>query len=268
MKNLFFGSVALIALTAVGPVAAADMPVRSPVYKAPQAMVAAVYSWTGFYVGIQGGYGWGRSRHCDHGSTPECGEPDIFPDFSIRGWSAGGTVGYNHQIGNVVLGVELDGSWANIRGESGDTVDFGCGPVDNPADKCVTQIKAFGTARARFGYAFGRVLPYVTGGVAVTRLHGAIATVSNPAAQNTTTKTNGVVGGGVEFALANNWSTKGEFIHVFRLGDHDYDLVVECGTPGCFTRNRGYNVVRAGLNYKFDWGKGPVAGKGPVVTRY
>jgi outer membrane immunogenic protein len=254
MKKFLLGTTA--ALFFAAPAIAADLPVKAP----PAAVVAAVYNWTGFYVGIQGGYGWGRSRHCDAGSTPQCGEPVlIFPDFSIRGWTAGGTVGYNHQIGNLVLGVELDGSWANIRGESGDTVDFGCGPIGNPADKCVTQIRAFGTARARFGYAFGRFLPYVTGGVAVTRLHGAISTASNPAAQNTTTRTRGVVGGGAEFALANNWSAKGEFIHVFRLGDHAYDLVGECGTPGCFTRNSGYGVVRAGLNYRFG---------GPVVARY
>lgn len=233
---------------------AADMPVKAP--RIAPAVAVSVFNWTGFYLGVQAGYGWGRSKHCDHATAPfECGPPgEIFPDFKIRGWVAGGTIGYNHQVGNVVLGVEADGSWANIKGQSADTADFGCN------DFCITKIKSFGTVRGRVGYAFDRFLPYVTGGVAFTRLNSGSG--STPFIENTTTKTTAVVGGGAEYAITNNWSAKAEYIYVFRLGDNEYDLIGECsGPPGCFSRDSGYGVLRGGLNYRF-------GAPAPVVARY
>jgi outer membrane immunogenic protein len=228
---------------------AADMPVKAP----PRTAAAVIFNWTSFYVGIQGGYGWGNSKHCDAGSVPQCGPLGtfIFPDFRLSGGTAGGTVGYNHQIGNIILGLEADYSWANIKGTS--TLEF-CGGI------CVTEVTGFGTARARIGYAIDRFLPYVTGGVAWTRMRASNGGAPQfPVTASATTRANLTVGGGVEFALSANWSSKIEYLFVRNNRDFAYDVLNACGVPNCFTRDNDYSVIRAGLNYRFG---------GPVVARY
>src|ERR1035438_10220501 len=101
MKKFLLGSVALIAL--VGTAAAADLPAKAPVYKAP---LAVAYNWTGFYVGINGGGGWGTSNW-----------DGIPSSFNTSGGLVGATIGYNWQNGSpLVFGLEGDLDWANIRG--------------------------------------------------------------------------------------------------------------------------------------------------------
>ena len=238
MKRILLAGATVLALTAAQPTLAAD----APIYKGPAPYAVALFNWTGFYVGATVGYGWGDSKHCDANT---CALPGVvYPAFTMTGWTAGGTIGYNNQIGNVVLGVEADYSWANITGSSPSTLGFGC------AGRCLTQIQGFGTVRARLGYAFDRFLPYITGGVAFTQLN---ASIGNPILANgsaTTTRTNLTLGAGVEYAFTNNWSAKLEYLHVFDGGDFTYAPTL-CAAPGCFARGNSYDVVRAGLNWHF-----------------
>src|SRR5713101_6756332 len=119
MKKLLLGS--LVALTMGGSAAiAADMPLKAP-------PPVAVFSWTGCYVGIEGGGAWGRSRHDDlRVSVP--GGNNFTPWFDVSGGLAGIEYGCNQQFGgNWVFGIESDISWTNKRGSSNDT-----GPLGNP----------------------------------------------------------------------------------------------------------------------------------------
>ena len=141
MKRVFLASVALMALT--GAAAAADLPpAPAPYYKAPYA--APYYNWTGFYLGVNGGGGFGRSSWDSTGS------------FDLTGALAGGTIGYNYQYGRAVIGAEGDIDWSGMKGST----TAGC------AAGCQTSDSWLSTVRARLGYAADRFLPYVTGGAA------------------------------------------------------------------------------------------------------
>jgi len=151
MKKLVLGSTGFILLTIIsGSAMAADLSRREPVHtKAP--MPALGYNWTGIYIGINGGGGWGTSRFDFPGFGRTTG------DFSTSGGLVGGTIGVNWQTSNVVFGVEGDGDWANIRGSSA------C-PI--ATFTCATSDSWLATARARLGIAANAWLIYVTGGAA------------------------------------------------------------------------------------------------------
>jgi outer membrane immunogenic protein len=222
MKKFLLGSVALIALA--GTAAAADLPAKAPVYKAP---LAVAYNWTGFYVGINGGGGWGTSNW-----------DGIPSSFNTSGGLIGGTLGYNWQAGSPwVFGLEGDLDWANIRGSTSTPVAQ-CGPG------CGTKTDWLGTLRGRVGYAFDRVLPYVTGGLAF----GDIKATQPGFGGASSTKAGWTLGGGLEFAIAGPWTAKVEYLYV-GLGS------TSCAAGVCdqlaMNVNHNMNLVRAGLNYRF-----------------
>ena len=144
MKNkLILAGMTAALLAAPLGARAADLP--HPLYKAPAYVGPAAANWTGFYVGINGGYGFG---------TSDWDIPAVSPDPS--GYLAGATVGYNFQTGLWVWGFEADIDWADIKG---DTSCLG--------GSCETKMDWFGTARVRIGYAgWNNWLPYLTGGAA------------------------------------------------------------------------------------------------------
>ena len=259
MKRLFIGSVALMALAA-GPVVAADMPVRAPVYKATPAV--AFYNWTGPYVGGHIGYGWATARFTD--VECYCITDDSIPgyrfSFDYDGWIGGAQLGYNGQTGSWVYGVELDFSFSGMR-TSFHTPFFGATSDQSYS----SEIKWFGTGRARLGYAFDRVLPYVTGGFAFADVDNRF---NDPprVSVDSGVKWGWTAGGGVEVAIDRAWTIRGEYLYV-QLPTVAAN--VPCGSTECpFDWGNHFHVGRVALNYKFDWGKGPIAGKGPVVTRY
>ena len=281
MKPLFFGSVALLALTAAGPAVAADMPARAPVYKAAPAMVS-VYNWTGFYVGGNVGYSWGTAD-TDTTLTGFSIAGNIVHSDSLKpkGIIGGGQIGYNwHGAPNWVYGLEADwqvsGEEVNQRYSDPYFFIIGLGTAVTDFD---AKISWFGTLRGRVGYAWDRLLIYGTGGLAYgqVKLTGTLLdsgfSIGGPFSGTASfgrSKVNAgwTLGGGVEGAFANNWTWKIEYLYL-DLGSLDLSA------PGAFTGESlafharfTDHVVRGGINYKFDWGKGPVAGKGPVVTRY
>ena len=153
-------------------------------------LYAPIYNWTGAYIGINGGGGWGRSDY----SAP-------FPtgSFNTSGGLVGGTLGYNWQMGQLVFGVEGDIDWSNIRGST---------PCAGTT--CETRNDWLGTARGRLGYAFGRFLPYVTGGAAFGNVKTNIAGIGSAS----DTKAGWTLGGGLEYGLAGPWSIKAEYLYV------------------------------------------------------
>ena len=135
MKKILLTTTALIAF-GIAPAAAADLAAR-PYTKAPAAAIA-INNWSGFYLGAMGGYAQENSSGIG----------------TLSGGFAGGTAGYNWQMGNIVLGVEADAAWADIGAR-----------VGNPALSALeTRIRDMGTVRGRVGYAFDQVLIYGTGG--------------------------------------------------------------------------------------------------------
>ncbi|KAF0231443.1 MAG: outer membrane protein [Beijerinckiaceae bacterium] len=192
---------------------AADLPRKSaPV--APAYARAPIFTWTGFYVGVNAGYGFGGM------TGPGSG---IFKDPS--GFIGGGQVGYNYQINQVVVGLETDLQYSGISGKSAAVGSKG-------------SIPYFGTVRARAGVAMDRFLPYITAGYAYG---GTDLTV--PGASTKTMHHGYVIGGGVEYAFTNNITAKVEGLYM-DLG--------EKSVLGA-TRKIGFEggVVRAGVNYKF-----------------
>ena len=221
MKRVFFALVGLAALT--GTAAAADLPPRpapAPYYKAPVAI--PVYNWTGFYIGINGGGGFGRSTWDSTGS------------FDISGGLVGGTVGYNYQFGQGVVGIEGDIDWADINGTTNTFCGFGCKTSDH----------WLSTVRGRLGYAADRFMPFVTGGAAF----GDIRASTPGFAGGNNTNAGWTVGAGLEFAIAGNWTAKAEYLYV-DLGK--FNCGISCGAAVTDNVSFTTNIVRAGVNYRF-----------------
>lgn len=219
---------------------AADMPV-----KAPPVAVAAVYSWTGCYIGASGGGAWGRSRHVRTDGVPMTNR------FDVDGWIVGGTVGCNLQNGAIVFGVEGDWSWTNKKGDT-----FLVPPFATTIG-VETKEKWLATGRGRLGWAHGQWLFFATGGVAAADVS---VTEFNPVGTSSESKTRWgwTVGGGIEAALSSNWSAKAEYLYVKFDDDKRYFTVSLC----CAERRTELNnhIARVGLNYRF--------GASAIAARY
>ena len=219
-------AVALGVVAGAHGAAAADLSL-APLYKAPPAEIAPVYNWTGFYLGANGGGGWGHSFW--NANTT---------GINLSGGQAGGTLGYNRQLGNVVFGLEGDVDWSGFNGTN---TTVGC------PGGCSTSDSWLSTVRGRIGYSFDRVMPYATGGLAVGDIRASMPGFTG----GTSTNAGWTLGGGVEFALPGNWTAKAEYLRV-DLGSFN--------CTGCTPAPAGNvslqeNVFRAGVNYHFGWGK-------------
>lgn len=214
--------------------------------KAPPPSVAApAPSWTGFYVGLQFGGVFGQSQHCDN-AIGGAVLADCTARFNVNGIEGGGTAGYNWQVNNWVFGLETDISGS---GAGGTTLSvpgvFGCGTGAG----CFTNLNWFGTLRGRVGPSFGNWFPYVTGGLAYGEINAGLT--GPPVDSATRTKTGWALGGGLEYALAPHWSAKLEYLY-FTLGNDFYDVLHICGGLNCTAVHNDFNLVRLGLNYRFN----------------
>jgi outer membrane immunogenic protein len=226
MKQVLAGCLALGVLVLAPRANAADLSL-APLYKAPPSQFSPAYNWTGFYLGLNGGGGWGASHWQGIGRA------------ELSGGQVGGTAGYNWQIGQGVIGLESDVDWSHMQGS------VACPTLVGTCSASQTWLS---TVRGRAGLAFGGVLPYVTGGLAV----GNIQANAPGLPGGTNTNTGWTVGGGIEFALPGNWTAKAEYLHV-DLGD--FNCGGSCGGAPDENVSMHENVVRAGVNYHFGWGK-------------
>jgi outer membrane immunogenic protein len=217
MNRVVMGCVGLLAL-AGGSAAAADLP---PYYQ-PGPAYNPIYTWTGFYLGINGGGGWGRSQW------------DGVDTFDVSGGLIGGTIGYNWQFAGAVIGAEGDIDWSGIKG----TTTVLCAPG------CETRNKWLATARGRVGYAFDRFLPYFTGGLAL----GDINATRPGFPGGSITNAGWTVGAGLEVGLVSNVSLKAEYLYV-DLGTFNCELNCALAPGGnvSFTTS----IFRAGANVRF-----------------
>ena len=228
MKTFLLAATMLTALSASA--FAADMPSRKAPVVAP---VAAAPLWTGLYVGANAGYAFGKSSQRDTEMVADGA-------YNIKGGMIGGAVGYNWQIQSYVYGLEADASFASIAGSSSI-----CGMDPHV---CGTKSDAFGTVRARGGYAIDKSLIYATGGLAMARIKAYdVGFSGTPGQSGTADKFGWTVGAGVEQKLDAHWSVKAEYLYAkfaratyFTLAGYSPEKV-----------DLSANIVRVGVNYKF-----------------
>ena len=246
-KNFFFVTASIVALGVAAPAFGADLAARHQMYtKAPPA-VAAIYDWSGFYIGGNGGWGNSHNSWDFAGVTPE-GSHDA------NGGTVGGQIGYRWQMGQFVFGIEGQGNWADFKGSNVSIIP-GFGTTNQ------TKTDAFGLITGQIGYAFNNVLLYVDGGAAVTSnsyREFTTATGALFATGGDNTRWGGAVGAGIEVGFAPNWSVGVKYDHLFMQ-----DSTITFTTPagGIFTDRvrQDVDVVTARINYKFG---------GPIVAKY
>jgi outer membrane immunogenic protein len=213
----------------------------------------ASFSWAGIYLGVNGGYGWGTVNGgkpviYDSMSTPEV----VFMttkayNLDITGAALGGQVGYNWQVGRVVLGAEADLQWANLRGSGSSSTRVPGVGID-----LTSEINEFGTVRGRLGYAFDRILIYGTGGFAYGKLETKLALTEAGVVYPRTDKgehSGWVAGAGIEAAIARNWSVRFEYLHL-DLGAEPFSFQYPA-IRVAIDKDFSFDLVRVGLNYRF-----------------
>jgi outer membrane immunogenic protein len=227
MKRFLIGIAFFMPISALY---AADVPQAGTPYRAPLPY-SPQYNWTGFYIGPMGGYGTSTSQ-----------------GVNFKGGFAGGTMGLNAQIQNIVVGLEVDGAWSNI----GQTASTFFGLVT-----ATDRIQAMGSATGRLGVAIDSLLIYGKGGFAAAsnniKIVGPGGFVSD-----TEIHPGYTVGGGLEYGFTPNWSAKGEYMFTHYMSENYFAAIVPPGAP---SGTINVQTVKFGVNYRFGWGN-------PVVARY
>ena len=242
----FLVSAAIFAV-ALGTASAADLPVRAYT-KAPA--LAAPYDWSGFYVGANAGYASSRFNWFFTDDPTAPGPAGDEGTHRSTGAIVGGQIGYNWQMASWVFGVEAQGNWANLSGQSASL--FFPGFINR------SRVDAFGFFTGRVGYAWNNTLLYAKGGAVISHntfdYFGAA-----PGTAPTDNRWGGVVGAGVEYGFAPNWSLGVEYLHGF-FGTRRISFV-QTGPFGLPSDNISQNLdmVTARINYRFG---------GPIVARY
>jgi outer membrane immunogenic protein len=221
MKRLLVSLTAIASLTVATEAAlAADLARRpAPAPTAVKAPPLPIFDWSGFYVGLHGGYGWGDATF---GGT----------SFDANGWLVGGLAGVNYQVGQGVIGLEADINKTDISGTGACAV----GP-------CEFNNSWLGTARVRLGYAIDRFMPYITGGAAFGDVKANVPGFGSASDR----RVGWTAGVGAEYALTPNLSWKTEYLFV-DLGKFD------CGAPCGATPTSvkfDTHIVRSGVNLRF-----------------
>jgi outer membrane immunogenic protein len=282
MMRLLAGGVVLASVFSLTNVFAADMAPKT--YTKAPIMVDPGYNWTGFYVGLNGGYSWGKAN-----TTLFPGAPLLaFPaGRNADGGVFGGQIGYNWQVDpKWVLGVEADGQWTGERGRRNDVLGSIRVPTPGNDFNIVTTTSAntevslpwFATFRGRVGFlADPSLLLYGTAGLAVGEVKlasqttttsqlfgpgslgtipaGPLVTLVGAGLSDSQTRVGWTAGAGLEKKFSRNWSAKLEYLYL-DFGTKTYFS----GTPNQADVSFHDHILRAGINYEFT--------SGPVVARY
>lgn len=273
MKKLLLSGVALIGISAATSVFAADLPRRY----VPPPVVEPAFSWTGFYVGLNAGYGWNNMD--DPTWRPYSGYNYGYNyghhGLSINndgGFVGGAQIGYNYEMGQgafgrFVVGLEADIQYADIGGQASWNNSWDAYYWNNASAynyygaKAGSDLTWFGTVRARAGVAFDRALIYVTGGLAYgggdnDKFCNQLVAAGGWGKCNDSTGIGWAVGGGLEYAFTNNWTAKieGLYVNIDRSSSNVYVYNVVNPANDYYYKTKSNNefaVFRVGLNYKF-----------------
>jgi len=264
-RRFLLASVGAIALTGSAALAA-DLPSRAPppVYLPPP----PIFTWTGIYIGGQVGYGWGNDNARLSG-TDFVGDFDT-ADLSSRpqGVIGGGHVGYNYQINQWVLGLEgsVDGTSLS-RNRVSTLFDNTALITDIVGSSVRSDIQ--GSIRGKLGIAWDRALLYATGGVAFGGFktsysdpNGFLTATPGATSNFSQTRVGWTVGGGIEYAITNNWWVRAEYRYT-NFGT--FTDAPFAGTAAALTAQHHWtqNQVQAGFSYKFD-----LFNPYPIVAKY
>ena len=248
MKRILFTTVSLGVLGLMSPVLAADL---SPYTKAPAA-ATPLYDWSGFYVGVFGGGGFGNHNY--NNANGPAGFANFTVNYDSTGGIVGGEGGYNAQSGNYLIGVEADGFWSGLKGNDASQVAAGAFAITSVDE---TSLRWGGTLRARGGIAVDRLLLFFTGGWAYGDILHTSTAPGFPVDQFTNHQSGLTAGGGIAYALTNNVIGKFEYRY-YNFGRYDRSAPTNGQLP--YTVDNTYSVVTLGLDYKF--------GAGPVIAKY
>jgi outer membrane immunogenic protein len=245
----------------------ADLPAKAPVYSAPAA-APAPWSWTGFYVGGNAGYAWGRADTAttvpDSFAFPFTADNLIYsaaasPTIDSKGFTSGGQIGFNYQVSNFVFGLETDYNAFRLRGST-DTVGLPVASLTTLASHTELNTDWLFTLRPRAGITIGQWLFYGTGGLATTNIKysqtnvfaGCPPFACTESVAVSKTKTGWTAGGGVEAALFDNWSVKAEYLYVnFGSIGTTTGFDSTFATPITHDAKLQASIARLGLNYRF-----------------
>jgi outer membrane immunogenic protein len=234
MKTIIATTCAMGMLT--GMAFASDLPMRPvPVVKPP------AFSWAGFYIGVNAGLGWANSGAINI-TDPRVGQVNM-NTVGKTGFVGGGQIGYNWQHERWVFGLETDIQYSDLKsGVSWAAYEWFGYQSSNS--------QYLGTVRGRVGYAFDRTLIYLTGGLAYGGLNGNWW-------HGSTSNQGWTLGGGIEYAFTDNWTGRIEGLYVdLNSGNHSASHTRN-GVLGTYTvsgnSGSGGGIVRAAVNYKFDW---------------
>ena len=267
MRKTLLASVSAVVLSS-SVVMAADMPTKA------RSMPAPPPAWTGFYVGLNAGYAWGNSDPTLTGAPSASPfffgpAPSAPPGLAPRGFIGGAQAGYNWQSGQVVFGAEVDFSGLDAKADASVSPFFA---GKNPNFTWSSRYDWLFTARLRGGFLVApNWLLYATGGLAVTHVKdsvactstigvsacGASVTGSSVTWSESKTLAGGTIGGGIETMFAPNWTARVEYLHA-RFKDTSPPVTSFSGftlvapSQPLFSFNHNLNVVRFGINYKFN----------------
>jgi len=275
MKRILLASVAALGLA--GTASAADLAVKAPVVYAP------VFTWTGCYLGINGGWIGGNDDYTTQpwgnwliDATP-AERAEVTNSYSTdeTAGTAGGQFGCQVQFGSIVLGGEWDWNWSGLSEDN--TFAFATTPHWFDRNEWThKELSYFTTLRGRLGFAWDRVLIYATGGVAMAAFD-ASSRITFPDAVDVQydyfaayheRRIGWTVGGGLEWAFANNWTAKAEFLYL-DFGSFDFQGIESTSPAGFANQTRTWKtdidakeyVARVGINYLFHTGGAPVVAK-------
>ena len=256
----------------------ADIPNKMPT----KAFTDTSYNWTGFYLGVQGGYGWDKGSTSHSPSDPSfvdyftppffVGEIPATSSITSKGFLGGIEGGYNHQYGQAVFGLEADFSYSGIRGSTTNvSPQFAFTSSLTTADD--KKLEWFGTLRGRLGYLPAPwILAFVTGGLAYGKTAASTTTTAffaNPggnldcssnfptctAGSTSSVRAGWTLGAGFESFIARNWTVKAEYLY-YDLGHASYTNVESPANNGipAMQSDVQFNgsIARVGLNYQFN----------------
>jgi outer membrane immunogenic protein len=261
MKKIFLGVAALFVTT--GMAAAADMPLKAPMKAPPPVMLP----WEGVYIGAEGGYGWSRQAWTQ--SFTSCAAGPLPPGClvaldrtgsanEVKGGLAGGLIGFNRQMGSTVFGLEFNWDAADLKGTRAHVL--------NPTFSSTSQIDWIATFTGRIGFLVtDRVLLFAKGGFAVVDENHRISSAGGALSTRPDgTRKGWVVGAGMEYLFASNFSAKLEYNYMdFRAQTYNFTFANGLPVGGLVENwrvNQQTHLFKVGLNWHF----APL----PLVARY